>query len=592
MIHDFPLRSVVVPFGRLGRSSNHKSSFVNHKWPSLCAALAFVLPAFAAPAPAPVTAKPVNQAPGTFRFAILPDRTGGNRPGIFEAAIDKLNLLQPEFVLSVGDLIDGYTLDPQVIDAQWAEFDALVNRLGMPFHYVPGNHDISNPVMLEAWKQRHGPPWSSFVYQDVLFVILHTEDRPLGGIGQEQVAWLQQTLAAHANVRWTLVFCHQPLWRETDQRGFEQVRAALKGRKFTVFASHYHTYLKSSVDGMDAYVLATAGGVSPLRGVEFGEFDHVAWVTMKPDGPHVANLALEGILPDDLITEQTHPQVRALRDGNWLRVVPVVLDEPTFQHVTIPLELRNPTAAPLHVRGTLGALPGLSFSPVQVDRTLAPRQNLTIPVELIAFGPAANVHTVNEAGLGITLDGTYAVSGRLLTLPASAAIHLDWKHAVPRAETPVVLDGDLADWPAALFTTVEQPMYLNEAWDWHGPDDGKFRFAVQQRDGRVYVAVETTDDRVIADAHRDVIQDKLMFVIRTSAGTTKAEGYAGTKSDHLVVRAIPTGLVAEFSFALPAGEESFHLNLGWQDHDRPENTKPSILWWRNPHVAQFGEFVP
>src|SRR6478609_3818310 len=194
----------------------------------------------AAFAQSPVTAKPVNAAPGTFRFAILPDRTGGNRPGVFEAAITKLNLLQPEFVLSVGDLIDGYTLDPKVIDAQWAEFDAQVNRLEMPFHYVPGNHDISNPLMLDAWKQRHGSPWSSFVYQDVLFLILHTEDRPLGGIGPEQIAWLKQTLATNAKVRWTLVFCHQPLWRETDQRGFEQVRAALAGRKFTTFASHYH----------------------------------------------------------------------------------------------------------------------------------------------------------------------------------------------------------------------------------------------------------------------------------------------------------------------------------------------------------------
>jgi hypothetical protein len=555
----------------------------------LLLSLLLVIPVFAAPQP--VTNKPVNNAPGTFRFAILPDRTGGNRPEIYESAIAKLNLLQPEFVLSTGDLIDGYTLDPKVWTAQWAEFDALVNRLDMPFHYVPGNHDISNLLMLEAWKQRHGSPWSSFVYQDVLFMILHTEDRPLGGLGAEQIAWVKQTLAAHAKVRWTLLFFHQPLWRETDQRGFEQVRAALQGRKFTVFASHYHNYLKSSIDGMDAYVLATAGGGSDLRGADFGELDHVTWVTMKPDGPHVANLALDGILPDDLVTEATHPQVRALRDGSWLKIAPVIADEATFQTLTIPLEFRNPTAAPLHVRGTLTAGPGLSFSPVQIDRTIGARQNLTIPVELISFASPASVHALNEAGLGITLDGTYQVGDKLLSLPASAAVHLDWKHAVPRAETPFTLDGDLVEWPSALFTTVEQPMFIAEDWDWHGPDDGKFRFAVQQRDSRVFVAIETTDDRVIASENRDVIQDKLTFVIRTSAGTTRVEGYAGIKTDSLAVRATPTGLVAEFSFPLPAGERSFHLNLGWQDHDRPENTKPSVLWWRDPKVAEFGEFV-
>ena len=57
------------------------------------------------------------------------------------------------------------------------------------------------------------------------------------------------------------------------------------------------------------------------------------------------------------------------------------------------------------------------------------------------------------------------------------------------------------------------------------------------------------------------------------------------------VRATPTGLIGEFSFPLPAGETSFHLNLGWQDHDRPENTKPSVLWWRDESGNGFGEFT-
>jgi len=539
-----------------------------------------------------MTDKPVNSGPGLFRFAILPDRTGGNRPDVFESAIAKLNLLQPEFVLTTGDLIDGYTTDPKVWTAQWEEFDRLVNQLDMQLYYVPGNHDISNPLMLEAWKRRHGAPWSSFVYQNVLFLILHTEDRPFGGLGAEQIAWAKQTLAAQAGVRWTVVVMHRALWRQPNQAGFEQVRAALKGRPFTVFASHDHVYLKSSVDGMNAYVVATAGGVSAMRGVDFGEFDHITWVTMKPDGPHVANLSLDGILPDDVVTEATQARVRALRDGNWLRLAPVVHEAPTFEHLSVPLEIRNPTDHPLHVRGSLAPGAGLVVTPAAIDRQVAPRQTLTLPIELVALGGApARIHALNEAGLSVTLDGTYDVNGKLLTLPATAPLHLDWKHAVPSAREPVVLDGDLAEWPAALFTTVEQPMYLAEDWDWHGPDDGTFRFAVQQRDGRVLVAVETTDDRVIAPASRDEIQDKLMFVIRTSAGTTKVEGFAGMKSESICVRTTATGFVAEVSLPLPAGEKAFHLNLGWQDHDRPENTKPSVLWWRNPNVAEFGEFT-
>ena len=149
---------------------------MNHKCPAWLAALCLAVSVASAADPQPVSDKPVNNAAGVFRFAILPDRTGGNRPGVFEGALAKLKLLQPEFVMSTGDLIDGYTTDPKLWTAQWEEFDGLVNRLDMPFHYVPGNHDIGNPLLLDAWKQRHGSPWSSFVYQNVLFLTLHTED--------------------------------------------------------------------------------------------------------------------------------------------------------------------------------------------------------------------------------------------------------------------------------------------------------------------------------------------------------------------------------------------------------------------------------
>src|SRR5262245_66619881 len=51
---------------------------------------------------------------------------------------------------------------------------------------------------------------------------------------------------------------------------------------------------------MDYLQLATTGGGSKLRGLEYGEFDQIAWVTMKPDGPRIANVLLDGVLPVDL----------------------------------------------------------------------------------------------------------------------------------------------------------------------------------------------------------------------------------------------------------------------------------------------------
>ncbi|HSO86575.1 MAG TPA: hypothetical protein VLQ91_08505, partial [Draconibacterium sp.] len=57
--------------------------------------------------------------PSNFQFAIVSDRNGGMRRGIFEQGVEKLNLVMPEFVLCVGDLISGYTTDTALIAKQW-----------------------------------------------------------------------------------------------------------------------------------------------------------------------------------------------------------------------------------------------------------------------------------------------------------------------------------------------------------------------------------------------------------------------------------------------------------------------------------------
>ena len=98
------------------------------------------------------------------------------------------------------------------------------------------------------------------------------------------------------------------------------------------------------------------------------------------------------------------------------------------------------------------------------------------------------------------------------------------------------------------------------------------------------------DDRVITSPNPTDLQDKLYVKAKTAAGITELEGVAGTATVNAAVRATTTGLVGEFAI-LPPGEKSFRLNIGWMDHDRPENTKPSVLWWRDDTVEEFGLFT-
>jgi hypothetical protein len=258
----------------------------------------------------PVSSLKLNNSRDDFQFAIISDRTGGHRSRVFSKAVEQLNLMQPEFVVCVGDLIEGYTQDKDRLVREWREFQTYVSRLEMPFFYVPGNHDLANALQARLWKQKFGRTWYEFVYRDVLFLCLNSEDPPgrdPGSISEAQLAWLKKTLADNARVRWTLVFLHKPMWLlpEAEKNGWSEAEALLKGRSYTVFAGHVHTYRKFVRQGQNYYMLATTGGASRMRGVEYGEFDHLVWVTMKKDGPVLANLLLDGILPEDLRLTET-----------------------------------------------------------------------------------------------------------------------------------------------------------------------------------------------------------------------------------------------------------------------------------------------
>jgi serine/threonine-protein phosphatase CPPED1 len=277
----------------------------------------------------PWTNLDMNNQPGTFRFAVISDRTGGHRPGIFGRSVRMINMLQPEFVMSVGDLIEGYSEDPGQWALEWSEFESKLDALQMPFFFCVGNHDMSNLPMSENWKRKFGRSYYSFRYRDVLFVVLNSEEpRPKEQIykfSPEQQEWLRQTLAQNRQVRWTFVFFHKPVWREAmgdpQSEGWTPIEEALLegNRPYTVFVGHEHNYAKFVRHGRDYFMLATTGGGSKMRGVEYGEFDQVAWVTMKDGGPVVANVLLEGVQPNDVRTARDLPRYETERPARARR---------------------------------------------------------------------------------------------------------------------------------------------------------------------------------------------------------------------------------------------------------------------------------
>lgn len=292
----------------------------------------------------PWTTLKLNNDPNQFTFAVVSDRTGGHREKVFSRAVQQINMLQPQFVLSVGDLIEGYTVKEETIDGEWNEFDGYVKRFEMPFFYVPGNHDLTNKAMVTKWGERYGKRYYHFTYRGALFLCLCSENPQSDGMGtidKEQQEWAAKTLDANKDAKWTFVFLHKPLWtaKDLEKNGWGAVEKALAGRKHNVFVGHVHRYQVFERNGTQYYQLATTGGGSRMRGPQYGEFDQVMLITMKPNGPPVlVNVDLAGVLPPDLKLpdsdekgkpikkKETHPvSGKVAMDGKPLSGVTVAL---------------------------------------------------------------------------------------------------------------------------------------------------------------------------------------------------------------------------------------------------------------------------
>lgn len=290
----------------------------------------------ALPGAKPWTSEAFRNSPEEFQFAVIGDRTGGSDPGgIFDRAMDQLNLLGPEFVVNVGDLVEGYTHDNAKAAAQWDEVDAIVSRLEMPLFYTPGNHDLGNDTMKEVWLERRGATYYHFIYQDTLFLVMNSEDpsNPIPAdieektaqfkklqatdpaaaqafladfmaslesykvpmvMSDQQLDYFRKVLADHPDPRWTFVFLHQPDWEHPKEgRALHAIEQMLQGRPYTVIAGHLHYYEIQKRHGRDYITMGPIGASWHKNGR--GNVDHVLWITMKKNAPELAVITLDGV---------------------------------------------------------------------------------------------------------------------------------------------------------------------------------------------------------------------------------------------------------------------------------------------------------
>ena len=269
-------------------------------------------------------------------LVVLGDRTGGHRPGVFPKMLEYANSLPANAWLSVGDLIEGYSEDPQELKEEWQEIDALFALFDRPLHIAPGNHDISNAVQQAIWLERYGHTYYSIRYGDVLILMLDTEDPPVQlppeaiegqnrlvanilakpqetqaailtasranndqakklpgsvAISDSQIAWAKAELEKNRNASWTIVLMHKPAW-QYDHKGFLELEEALQDRNYTVIAGHEHYFKQEQRFGRAYITMATCGGIWLKDGP--GRMDHLLEIKWRAEQPVLINHRYDG----------------------------------------------------------------------------------------------------------------------------------------------------------------------------------------------------------------------------------------------------------------------------------------------------------
>ncbi|MBN1555140.1 MAG: metallophosphoesterase [Phycisphaerae bacterium] len=549
---------------------------------------------------------------GALRFVILSDRTGGHREGVFARGVQAANLMAPDLVMCVGDLIEGYTEDLSILNQQADEFDGLVAKLQAPFFYVVGNHDISNSVQKKWYPKRRGRPYYHFVYKNVLFLALCTEDPPSGNISKEQVAYVQQALASNPKVRWTFVFLHQPLFVTTKKPhpDWEQIETLLADRPYTVFAGHWHNYYSFTKKERKYFVLATTGGASCLNGPKTGQFDEIVWVTLRKNDkePIIANLELNGILPWDVRPSIPLEYAPHVQQGVTISAEPVFLSEESLETITTTLHLKNTADLPAKVR--------LVFTP--------PKGVRVAPKEQIQNIKAGAVHKCQlqlqlspdrmktATRIPYTISVEYQLEGLkpFMKSDRGATGVLPRKFPCPPVTSRITIDGKLNDWPDLSYNVSKPTQVLHNPKTHHGPKDGRFRFGVAYDNDYLYVAVEAFDDVVSPPSMNPWHQDGVE--VRINANPLGKQGGAQDWKDLLPIAVAParkgkkmqiwlqknlptgtkvvsvrtpTGHVTEIAVPVSYLEskqgkdwKSFRLNVAVDDFDADGGAQ---LWWKS-----------
>ncbi len=341
-------------------------------------------------------ASPAADQPNDVRFVVWGD-SQFSRQEVFERAVHETEMLRPDLVLQVGDLIQGYTYDREKLREEWRRYRAQIEPLTSPFYPVPGNHDVVTPES----EQVYGEVWGEDMYYysfdrgPAHFVVLDSfwqedEDR----IALWQREWLDRDLKQWAQRKSpkfegsVFVFLHSPLWRyakdhpgRQDWDAVEAILAPYPVRLIIGGHTHEHVYQQSE-QGFDYLVMNTSGGMGGKE-PRAGHIWSILHVSVDGDDIRYATIPAGSILPIDTVSAEERNSVpRYQLRGGTLRVPEWVAGKAISQALTLPLSNKLDEKRLYNLEWTTPPGSNITIVPDELSVELGPGESREITFQL------------------------------------------------------------------------------------------------------------------------------------------------------------------------------------------------------------------